>query len=71
MEVRTDESSSDIGGDDLPSSPDNTLDKMACIEAMLNRMEHTPTASDGLLQRMLGLVNKQDLQHMVQLQSHM
>ena len=59
------------GSVELPDSDDETMDKMACIEAMLNRMEHTPSAPDMLLQRMLGLVNQEDLGKMVQLQTHM
>ena len=55
----------------LDFADDNTLDKMAGIEALLNKMEQTPTAADVLVKRILNLVNKEDLQKMVELQTHM
>ena len=52
--------------------PDSTLDKIACIEEMINRFEtNGPWPSDVFLQNVLAQVNKEELYGMVSTQKHM
>ena len=59
-----------------PSNPfdpdmDNTMDKIACIEEMINRMEDMPSPSEVFLQGVLSEVKKDDVYQMVEAQKHM
>lgn len=66
-----DTSSDELQDLTLPDASDNTLDKIACIEEMLNRMQNVPQAPDVFLQQMTNMVNKEDVSKMVELQNHM
>ena len=48
---------------------DETLNKIAYIEQMLHKAEHRPTAADVLLNRMLHLVNQEDTEKIIEMQT--
>ena len=48
---------------------DETLNKIACIEKMLQKAENQSTASDVFLQRMINLVNKEDIDKIMEMQA--
>ena len=55
-----------------PDHPDSTLDKMACLEEMINRLEDAaPGPSDMFLRSLLAQVSKEDISKMVGMQKHM
>ena len=60
-------------GDPFDPDPDsdNTMDKIACIEEMINRMEDIPSPSEVFLQGVLSEVKRDDVYHMVNAQKHM
>ena len=48
---------------------DETLNKIAYIEQMLHKAGHRPTAADVLLNRMLHLVNQEDTEKIIEMQT--
>ena len=58
--------------DPITDDPDSTLDKMACLEEMISRLEDAaPGPSDMFLRSVLAQVSKDDITSMVDMQKHM